>query len=68
MTLVSRIRQPAEVPRPINSHVSDQEMEMTLLCGLPEKLEHLVVPIHAIVDVETLTTEFVKSDLLQEEQ
>jgi len=39
-----------------------------VLCGLPEKCEHLIVAIDAATDDDKLTLGFVKSRLLQKEQ
>lgn len=52
----------------MDSHVTDQEIAMTLLSRLPEKFGHLIVAIDAVVDYGTLKTEVVKSRLLQKEQ
>lgn len=48
--------------------VSDQELAMTILCGHPNKIEHLIVAIYAVADAENLTVRFVWSRLIQEEQ
>lgn len=48
--------------------VHDQELGMTILCGLPSKFEQLIVAIDNVADDEKLTLDLVKSCLLQEEQ
>lgn len=55
-------------PRSMESQVSNQEIAMTMPCGLHAKFEHLIVAIDAVVDDGTLTTDFVENRLLQEEQ
>lgn len=41
---------------------------MTVLCGLAPKFEHLIVAIDVVSDDSSLTMEFLKSHLIQEEQ
>ena len=65
---ISRVRQLASDLKAMDVLVSDQEIAMTVLSGLPSKYEHLIVAIDTVADDEKLTTEFVKSRLLQEEQ
>lgn len=48
--------------------IDDQEIAMTVLCGLPQKYEHLIVAIDAATDDSGLTLDFVMSRLLQEEK
>ena len=48
--------------------IDDTEIAMTVLCGLSEKYEHLIVAIDAVADDDTLTMDFVKRRLLQDEQ
>ena len=48
--------------------VDDQGIAMSILCGLPERFEHLIVAIDGVADESNLSLEFVKSRLLQEEQ
>lgn len=47
--------------------INDQELAMTVLCGLNIKFEHPNVLIYAIADDVTLTMDFMKRILLQEE-
>jgi len=68
MAFISRIRQLASDCKAMDVDISDQDMAMTVLCGLPQKFEHLIVAIDAAADDDTLTMDFVKSRLLQEEQ
>lgn len=48
--------------------VTDEELSMTVLCGLHEKYDHLIVAIDAVADDVKLTLEFVKSRLIQEDK
>lgn len=68
MSYISRVRQLAADLKAVDTDVEDQELAMTVLCGLPSKFEHLIVAIDAVADDKTLTLEFVRSRLLQEEQ
>lgn len=52
----------------MQGQVADQEIAITILYGLLTKFNYLIVPIDAIVDDGTLTTDLVKSRLLQKEQ
>jgi len=65
---ISRVRQLAADLKSMDAIVTDQEIAMTVLCGLPAKFEHLIVAIDAVANDEKLTMDFVKSRLLQEEQ
>lgn len=47
---------------------ADQELAMTVLCGLPCKYEQLIVAINASADDEKVTLKFIKSRLIHEEQ
>ena len=68
IAFISRVRQLASDCKAMGVDIDDTEIAMTILCGLPDKYEHLIVAIDAATDDETLTMEFVKSRLLQEEQ
>lgn len=48
--------------------IGDRESAMTVLCGLPAKLEHLIVAINAANDDPNQTLDFVKSLLQPDEQ
>lgn len=65
---INRVRQLASDLRAMDVEISDQEMAMTVLCGLTTKFDHLIVAIDAVADDVTLTMDFVKSRLLQEEE
>ena len=68
ITFISRVRQLAADCRAMGVAIDDQEIAMTVLCGLPQKYEHLIVAIDAAANDDTLSLDFVKSRLLQEEQ
>lgn len=65
---INRAKQLCTDLKAMDAVVTDQELAMTVLCGLPSKYEHLIVAIDAVADDEKLTLEFVKSRLIQEEQ
>ena len=68
MAFISRVRQLGADCKAMGVAIDDQEMAMTVLCGLPPKYEHLIVAIDAAADDKSLSMDFVKSRLLQEEQ
>ena len=68
VSYISRVRQLAADLKSMDTDVEDQEIAMTVLCGLSSKFENLIVAIDAVTDENKLTLEFVKSRLLQEEQ
>ena len=68
MGFISRVRQLAADCKAMGVVIENQDIAMTVLCGLPQKYEHLIVAIDAVATDETLTLDFVKSRLLQEEQ
>ena len=68
MAFISRVRQLASDCKAMGVSIDDQEIAMTVICGLPQKYEHLIVAIDAATDDESLSLDFVKSRLLQEEQ
>lgn len=49
-------------------NVEEEDIAMSILCGLPQGFENLIVSIDTIADESRLTLDFVKSRLLQEEQ
>lgn len=68
ISYVSRVRQLAADLKAMNTHFNDQDLAMTVLCGLPTKFEHLIVAIDALSDDVSLTLDFVKNRLPQEHQ
>ena len=68
LTFISRVRQLASDLKAMDVKVEDDDIAMTVLCGLPPKYEHLIVAIDAAKEDSELTFDFVKSRLLQEEQ
>ena len=68
LAFISRVRQLSADCKAMSVHIDDQDIAMTVLCGLPAKFEHLIVAIDAVADDTKLTMDFVKSRLLQEEQ
>ena len=68
ITFISRVRQLASDCKAMDLSIDDKEIAMTVLCGLPARYEHLIVAIDAASDDKTLSLDFVKSRLLQEEQ
>ena len=68
LAYISRVRQLAADLKAMDVKVEDSDIAMTVLCGLPSKYEHLIVAIDAATGDSSLTMDFVKSRLLQEEQ
>ena len=68
MAFISRVRQLSYDCKALDISIDDKDVAMTVLCGLPQKYEHLIVAIDAVATDTTLTLDFVKSRLLQEEQ
>ena len=68
MAFISRVRQLAADCKAMDVIIDEKDIAMTILCGLPERYEHLIVAIDAASNDTTLSLEFVKSRLLQEEQ
>ena len=68
MSFISRVRQMASDCKALDISIDDKDIAMTVLCGLPEKYEHLIVAIDTATDDDTFTLDFVKSRLLQEDQ
>ena len=68
LAYISRVRQLAADLKAMDVKVEDGDIAMTVLCGLPSKYEHLIVAIDAATGDSSLTMDFVKSRLLQEEQ
>ena len=68
MPFISRVRQLAADCKAMDVPIDDTEMAMTMLCGLPSKYDNLIVAIDAATADTSLSMDFVKSRLLQEEQ
>ena len=68
LTYINRVRQLAFDLKSMDVDVKDEDIAMSVLCGLPDRFEHLIVAIDTVTDETNLTLEFVKSRLLQEEQ
>jgi hypothetical protein len=68
LAFTSRFRQLAADCKAMEVKIDDTEMAMTVLCGLPQNYEHLIVAIDAATDNFNLSMDFVKSRLLQDEQ
>ena len=68
IAFISRVRQLAADCKAMGVEIDDSDVAMTVLCGLPDKYEHLIVAIDAAAQDDMLTLDFVKSRLLQEEQ
>ena len=68
MSFISRVRHLAADCKAIEVTIEDKDMAMTVLCGIPQKYEHLIVAIDAATSDSSLSMDFVKSRLLQEEQ
>ena len=68
MPFISRVRQLAADCKAMDVPIDDTEMAMTVLCGLPSKFDNLIVAIDAATADTSLSMDFVKSRLLQEEQ
>lgn len=49
-------------------NITDQEVAMTVLCGLPSTLEHLIVANDAVSDDDKIGMDVVKGRLVQEEE
>ena len=68
LTYINRVRQLASDLKSMDVEVEDEDIAMSVLCGLPGKFEHLIVAIDTVADNSKLSLDFVKSRLLQEEQ
>ena len=68
IAFISRVRQLAADCKAMGVEIDDSDVAMTVLCGLPDKYEHLIVAIDAAAQDDMLTLDFVKSRLLKEEQ
>ena len=68
-SFATRIRQLASSLKSMGVKVKDDEMAMTLLCGVPSRFDNLISALDAVVDdKEKFTFEFVLSRLEQEER
>lgn len=68
LVYINRVRQLASDLKSMDIAAEDEDIAMTVLCGLPDRFEHLIVAIDTVTSERQLTLEFVKSRLLQEEQ
>lgn len=66
MAFISRVRQLAADCKAMEVVIGNQEM--TVLCGLPQMYDQFIETIDASADDMSLSLDFVKSRLLQEEQ
>lgn len=68
LVFLSRVRLLAAECDAMDGTIDDQDIAITVLCGLPKVYEHLIVAIDGATDDSSLSLNFVKSHLLQEEQ
>eukprot|EP00737_Agarophyton_chilense_P003002 gb/GEZJ01003471.1/.p1 GENE.gb/GEZJ01003471.1/~~gb/GEZJ01003471.1/.p1 ORF type:complete len:730 (-),score=111.20 gb/GEZJ01003471.1/:63-2252(-) len=68
LQFINRVRHLASDLKCMDVVVEEEDIAMAILCGLPERFEHLIVAIDTTIGDRQLTLEFVKSRLLQEEQ
>lgn len=68
MHYINRAKQLASDLRAMDVQVTDQELAMTNLTGLPSLFEHLIVAIDALGEDEMLKLDFVNRCILQVEQ
>lgn len=59
---INRAKQLCSNVRGMDATVSDQELAMTVLCGLPGQHRHLIIAIDAVADDDRPTLEFVRAD------
>lgn len=57
----------ADDRKAVEVNLSDRNMAMKTLCGLPAKFEHPIVAIDVVADDDRLPKDFVKRQLFQEE-
>ena len=67
LVFIARVRQYASDLKSMSVEITDEEVAMTILSGLPSRFEHLIVAIDTTKE-DSLSVEFVKSRILQEEQ
>lgn len=65
---INRVRHLASDLKSMDVVVEEEDIAMAILCGLPDRFEHLIVAIDTTIGDRKLDLEFVKSRLLQEEQ
>lgn len=68
LVYINRVRQLAADLKSMDVAVEDEDVAMSILSGLSERFEPLIVAIDTMTGDRELTLEFVKSRLLQEEQ
>ena len=68
LQFINRVRHLASDLKSMDAVVEEEDIAMAILCGLPERFEHLIVAIDTTIGDRPLSFEFVKSRLLQEEQ
>ena len=68
LPFANRIRHFAATLNLMNVANGNEEMAMTMLNGLPERFDPLIIALGALEDEKTFTFEFIKSRLLLEEQ
>lgn len=68
LAYINRVRQLASDLRNMDVSLKDEDVAMTILCGLPERFEHLIVAIDTVASDRPLSLDFVRSRLLQEDQ
>ena len=68
LQFINRVRHLASDLMSMEVNVEEEDIAMAILCGLPERFEHLIVAIDTTIGDRELSLEFVKSRLLQEEQ
>lgn len=67
ISYTNRVSQLSSEVKSMDVEITDQKLAMKVLCHLKIKFEHLIVAIDTVADDVTLTMDFVKSRLLQEE-
>ena len=68
LTYVNRVQNLASILKSMGVEISDKEMGMAVLNGLPPKYDSLIVALDALGSENRIfTLDFVKSRLLQEE-
>ena len=69
MTYINRVKTLAATLKSMGVDIDDQEIAMTVLCGLPPRFDNLISALDALGDdPELFTLDFIKGRLLQEEQ
>lgn len=68
LSYIARVQQLSSDLKSMDVELSEQDVSMTLLSGLPSRFEHLIVAIDTLSDEDALRLDFVKSRLMREEQ